>query len=87
MITFLREFEIPLLIIINKIDKVSNLDKNRIITFFLNSAEEFGLNIVSIDNYDTQNKNAIPLLEFSALKKTNLKKLKEIINKFIHKKK
>jgi GTP-binding protein EngB required for normal cell division len=83
LINFLKEFEIPLLLIINKIDKVSNIDKNRIISFFINSADEYGLNIVELNNYNLDDRSKIPLLEFSALKKTNIKKLKEMIQKFL----
>ncbi len=83
LINFLKEFKIPLLIVINKIDKVSNIDKDRIISLFLNSAEKFDLNIVRIDKNNPEKLNDIPLVEFSALKKMNLGKLKETISKFL----
>ena len=88
LINFLNEFTIPLLIIINKIDKVTNLDKERIIGFFLSCATEFGLKIIHFDNYDYKNKEKnIPYMEFSALKKTNLRKLQKMINKNLENKK
>ncbi|MBY8984770.1 MAG: 50S ribosome-binding GTPase [Candidatus Lokiarchaeota archaeon] len=81
LIQFLNEFSIPLLIIINKIDKLSIFDKDRIIQIFRNSAKEYGLNLVHLYNHDDKNKLEIPYLEFSALKKRNLKELKQVIQK------
>ena len=82
LIKFLKEFDIPLLVIINKIDKVSNFDRNRIINLFTNSAKEYGLDLVHLDDYISENSADVPYLEFSALKKVNLGKLKQIIQKF-----
>ncbi len=86
LINFLNEFKIPLLIIINKVDKVSIFDKKKIITLFINNSNDYGLKIIHLDNYKTDNLREIPYLEFSALKKINIKKLKQIINKFLKKK-
>jgi len=83
LIKFLREFDIPILLIFNKIDKVSNLDKSTSIKIFVESAEKFELNLVHLDDYKFHNKAEIPYLEFSALKKINIEKLKEIIKKFL----
>lgn len=83
LISFLREFKIPLLIIINKIDKLSNSDKNKIITLFADSAKQSGLNLVSLENHKFGDKINNPYLEFSALKKTNLGKLNQIIQKHL----
>jgi GTP-binding protein EngB required for normal cell division len=83
LINFLREFEIPILILINKIDKVSHFDRSININIFIESAMEYKLNLVHLDYYSFQNKSQIPYLEFSALKKTNIGKLKEIIEKFL----
>lgn len=83
LVNFLKEFQIPLLIIINKIDKISNIDKRRIISFFIDSAMAYGLNIVEFNNYNPDSKTQIPLLEFSALKKINIRKLKEEIQKLL----
>jgi len=85
LVNFLKEFQISLLIIINKIDKISNIDKRRIISFFIDSATAYGLNIVEFNNYNPDNKTQIPLLEFSALKKINIRKLKEEIQKLLKK--
>jgi len=85
LIQFLSEFQIPLLIVFNKIDKVSNFDKNKIISLFVNSAKEYGLNLIHLNDYNTKKKSEIPYLEFSALKKLNLQSLKGIIQKYLEK--
>lgn len=80
LLKFLSEFEIPLLLIINKIDKVSNRDKERIITSFIKGAQQFGIELINLDKYHQEkNRNKIPYLEFSALKKLNLGKLNHFI--------
>jgi GTP-binding protein EngB required for normal cell division len=83
LIQFLKEFEIPYLILINKIDKISNIDQKRIIELFINTAKEYGLQLEHLDSYESRNKTVIPYLEFSALKKINLGKLKAIIQKYL----
>jgi len=83
LIKFLKEFEMPLLVILNKIDKISIFDKKRIISLLINSAKAYGLNLVQITTQEVKNYNDIPYLEFSAIKKTNLDKLKRIINTFL----
>lgn len=81
LIKFLQEFDIPLLIVINKIDKVSNFDIARIINMFTSSAKEYGLNLVSFNDFNYNSNIDTPYLEFSALKRTNLNKLKQMIQK------
>ncbi|MCK4780445.1 MAG: 50S ribosome-binding GTPase [Candidatus Lokiarchaeota archaeon] len=83
LIQFLSEFEIPLLIIFNKIDKFSNLDKKKIINLFIESAKEHGLKLAHLIDRKIEKKSEIPYLEFSALKKTNLTKLKQIIQEYL----
>lgn len=83
LIQFLNEFKIPILIILNKIDKVSNFDKNKIINLLLRAAKEYNLNLVHLNNFDYKTSSEIPYLEFSALKKINLKELKLAIQKFL----
>jgi len=80
LIKFLNEFEIPLLVILNKIDKISVFDKKRIFSLLINSAKAYDLNLVQITDAVGKSSSEIPFLEFSALKKTNLDKLKRIIN-------
>ena len=84
LIQFLNEFKIPLLILFNKIDKVSKLDQNKYINLFIESAKEYGLKLTHLDDYSIQKKLEIPYLEFSALKKVNLGKLKGLIRKFLN---
>ena len=79
LIKFLKEFDIPLLIIINKIDKVSIFDKTKKINLFLNTAEEFGLELMPLDEFFKKNDARIPFIEFSALNKENLEKLKKMV--------
>jgi len=79
LIKFLKEFDIPLLIILNKIDKVSNFDRTKNINLFLKSAEEFGLELTHLDQFFKGNNSRIPFIEFSALNKENLDKLKKMI--------
>ena len=71
-------------LVLNKIDKVSNFDKSRIITLFLDACKKYGLNLVHIDRFDDEKDFEIPYLEFSALKKTNLKQLKLIIQRYLN---
>ncbi len=85
LIQFLSEFNIPILIILNKIDKVSNFDKNKIINLLLRTAKEYNLNLIHLNNYDYKTNSEIPYLEFSALKKINLKELKLAIQHFLKK--
>lgn len=84
LIQFLSEFKIPLLILFNKIDKISNLDKEKIITLFIQSIKEYGLNLVNLNDFNNEKKSEIPYLEFSALKKINLSKLKQIIQEYLN---
>jgi GTP-binding protein EngB required for normal cell division len=86
LINFLNEFEIPLLVILNKVDKISVFDKKRIFSLLINAAKAFDLNLVQITDQVSKNINEIPYLEFSALKKTNLNKLKSIINASLRRK-
>jgi len=83
LIQFLNEFKIPLLVIFNKIDKFSNLDKKKIINLFVESAKEHGLKLVHLIDRKIEKKSEIPYLEFSVLKKTNLTKLKQIIQEYL----
>lgn len=86
LIDFLRENHIPILVVINKIDKLSNLDKNESINLLVESAKEYGSKLVPLDNHKLNNETEIPYLEFSALKKINIEKLKKTIHKFLNQK-
>lgn len=85
LIKFLDEFEIPLLIIINKIDKFSIFDKKRAIKLFIDSVNEYGLDLIHLNDFKYENKAEIPYLEVSALKKINIDKLKQIIQIYLKK--
>ncbi|MFO7797809.1 MAG: GTPase [Promethearchaeati archaeon] len=80
LITFLLEYSIPIVIIINKIDKVSVFDKKRIINYFITTAQQYGLNFVNLDEFNYDYAHSLPYLEFSALKKINLGDLKKSIH-------
>ncbi|MFX1444573.1 MAG: GTPase [Promethearchaeota archaeon] len=86
LINLLKEYNIPLLVIFNKIDKVSIFDKNKIINLFIYSAKDFGLNLVQLEKHKIDKTADIPYLEFSALKKINVGKLKQIIQYYLNKK-
>ena len=86
LIKFLDEFKIPFLVIINKVDKLSNFDVKKSINIFLSSAKDYGLNLIHLNDFNNENLQVIPYLEFSALKKINVGKLKGIIHKSLNKK-
>ena len=79
LIKFIDELGLPLLILFNKIDKVSNYDIKKNIALFLKYSKEYGLNLIYLDDYDSKNGSSVPYLEFSALKKTNFNKLLKFI--------
>lgn len=83
LIQFLREFKIPLLIILNKIDKISNFDRKRITMSLIKNTKEFGLNLVQLYKIEDVKSMEIPYLEFSALKRTNLSNLKRTIQYYL----
>jgi GTP-binding protein EngB required for normal cell division len=80
LIKFLKEYNIPLLVILNKIDKISIFDKKKIISLFINSAKDYGLNLIHVNEKIDNDRSKTFYLEFSALKKINLDKLKRTIN-------
>jgi GTP-binding protein EngB required for normal cell division len=86
LIQFLSEFNIPLLVVFNKIDKISNLDKDKLIQLFVKTAKDYGLSLVHLNNYENEKTLQKPFLEFSALKKTNLSTLKKTIQNYLMKK-
>ena len=79
LINFLYDVNITLLVIINKIDKLSNFDREKNIKLFKDSALEYGLNLYPVDSTEQIHVKKIPYLEFSALKKINIGKLKKEI--------
>ncbi len=85
LIKFLKEFDTPLLVVLNKIDKISVFDKKRIISLFINTAKDYGLNLIHVNERIDNDRSKTPYLEFSALKKTILAKLKRTINTHLKK--
>ncbi len=78
LIQFLLEYEIPILTVINKIDKVSSIHKKRIIKLFIDAAKDYGLNFKNLET-TTNVREDLNYLELSALKKTNIGKLKKVL--------
>ncbi len=85
LIQFLREFDISLLLILNKIDKISNFDRRRIVNLLVKNLSDFDINLIQLKNSENITQTDIPYLEFSALKKTNLLQLKQTIFKRLNK--
>ena len=83
LIKFLEESKIPLLVIINKIDKVSIFDKKKVVNIFVDNARDYGINLIDLNTHNINNEQEVPYLEFSALKKTGLGKLKKIVQKYL----
>ncbi|MFX0148287.1 MAG: GTPase [Candidatus Hodarchaeota archaeon] len=84
LLKFLREFKIPILLIFNKVDKISNREKTQIISFFIESAKQYGIEIVYLDEFiKDQNEQIIPYLDFSAIRKINLGKLNHFISSIL----
>ncbi len=83
LINFLREFELPIIIVINKIDKVSNIDKKRNILLFLEASRDYNIPLYKYKDISDLSNKYIYYLEFSALKKTNLHDLTKIIKYFL----
>lgn len=82
MITFLLEYNIPIIILLNKIDKVSVFDERRITNLFVNTAGRYGLNLIPLQEFDYDYQSALPYLKFSGLKKKNFGILKKKIEYF-----
>ncbi|MFX1401851.1 MAG: hypothetical protein ACFE8V_11490, partial [Promethearchaeota archaeon] len=75
---------IPILLIFNKVDKISNREKTQIISFFIESAKQYGIEIVYLDEFiKDQNEQIIPYLDFSAIRKINLGKLNHFISSIL----
>lgn len=87
LIKFLDEFKIPFLVIFNKIDKFSKYDIKKAVNTFLGSAKDYGLTLIHLEDLKNEDLQVIPYLEFSALKKINVGKLKGIIHKYLNKRK
>jgi GTP-binding protein len=83
LLNFLREFDVPMVIIVNKIDKISHFDKENKLSLFTNTAREYNIPLSKFNDIKSLGKDDISYLEFSALKKTNLHDLKKIVKYFL----
>jgi len=83
LINFLREYDLPVVIVINKIDKLSILDKNRRISLLVQAARDYNIPLFEFKTINEITQKSISYIEFSALKKTNLHDLKKIIKHFL----
>jgi GTP-binding protein len=83
LINFLRELSIPILIVINKIDKVSSLDKKKSISLFVETSRDYNIPLSEFKEITDLSNKFVNYIEFSALKKTNLHDLKKIIKYFL----
>lgn len=83
LIKFLKEFDIPLLVILNKIDKVSIFDRKRIIPSMISTIDNYDIHLTQVGDEKSEGTNSVPFLEFSAVKKMNLNILKRVINKHL----
>jgi GTP-binding protein EngB required for normal cell division len=79
LIKFLKEFGINPLIAMNKVDKVSNYDRDRIIDLLIDVGNQFALEIVKFENFSQKDDERTPILALSAIKKYNLGKLRDFI--------
>lgn len=78
-INLFKEFNTPVLVVLNKIDKLNLIDRKKIETFFFDSATKFGLKLVKFNEFKGFDSSAFPVLMTSALKKIGIKELKEIV--------
>ncbi len=85
LIQFIKEFKLPILVVINKVDKVSDFHKNRIISLFIEKAKTYNILLSPLTKIE-ESGGIIPYIEFSAIKKLNLDILKNIINFHLSKK-
>ncbi len=78
-INLFKEFNTPVLVVLNKIDKLNLIDRKKIETFFFDSATKFGLKLVKFNEFKGFDGSVFPVLMTSALKKIGIKELKEIV--------
>lgn len=81
IISLFHEFGVPLVLILNKIDKFNTLDQKKTEEFFLEAARKFGLKPIKFKDFKNFEEDQFPVLLTSALKKINTDEMKEIIQK------
>ncbi|TFG14056.1 MAG: hypothetical protein EU531_09370 [Promethearchaeota archaeon] len=79
LINFLKEFELPTVIVVNKIDKLSHFDKTKKLSLLVKTAKDYNIPLSEFNEIKNLSKDSISYIEFSALKKINLHDLKKII--------
>ncbi len=85
ILDFLTELEVRFLIVLNKIDKVSQYDLNKIKNLFIELANSYGYDIIEFkENIDKEElfnfkPKQVPLVQISALKNTNLDTVRKVI--------
>jgi len=80
-ITFFKEFNIPIVVILNKIDKLSKFDQKNASDLFFDVAKKFGLKPVKYEDFFNFDEKNLPVLLTSALKREGVEEMKEIIKK------
>jgi len=78
-INLFKEFNTPVLVVLNKIDKLNLIDRKKIETFFFDSATKFGLKPVKFNEFKGFDGVVFPVLMTSAFKRIGIKELKEIV--------
>ena len=82
LINFLKEFDLPTVIVVNKIDKLSNFDKVKKLSLLIKTAKDYNIPLSEFNETKNLSKDSVSYIEFSALKKINLHNLKKIIRFF-----
>jgi len=83
LINFLKEYDLPTLIVVNKIDKLSHFDKIKKLSLLVKTAKDYNISLSEFNEIKNLSKDSISYIEFSALKKINLHDLKKIIKFFL----
>ena len=83
LINFLKEFDLPTVIVVNKIDKLSHFDKVKKLSLLMKTANDYNISLSEFNEIKNLSKDFVSYIEFSALKKINLHDLKKIIRFFL----
>ena len=79
LITLFKELNVPIVLILNKIDKLNTIDRKKNEEFFIEAAKKFGIKPVKYKDFKDFTKEIFPVLLTSALKKTNVEEIKQIV--------
>ncbi len=88
LITLFKEFNVPIVLILNKIDKLNTIDRKNTEEFFIEAAKKFGIKPVRYEEFKGFTREQFPVLLTSASKKINVEEMKQIVqtryeNKFL----